>query len=947
MTVTARRNSVRVTLDGVEVQGVLGGRWSHDYEQRTAECEVIVQEEPTHARYWQEMQLAASGTQTIAPPTRFSGFHVKVPKGYFPMRSRLVGRGPLVKTEVYEQTAEDGVSMVGDGAGATDEAQARSILTTVGLGPYFDTTSVGGTGAVLGTILPDEYVWRFRETAQAYLERLDYISWASLRQFRTFEWLSGLIVRQQVTLIPATSSVATFTEGVDFFLPTDYEPDILGSKNVVSVVGGQEQGLSEPVSYTTPTIANPVLPSGFVQSLGISSPMIEQELDADVAAEGVGISCETIGTGARHEHNGELLAITFETWRDDYIGPGQTITVHIPKFGSKVDTLLMTVKRIEGRFFPFRQRITAVRRLGTTAPTSTNIGPRADFTMLVEVETVIVAGAETTLYVIHAESTSLGMSAAIASSAWSASGSGLPAAGTQSTFTTSYTTAPAGSTSITLTVTDANGLTGTRTRTIPTDAQQTYNRRELIAAGTARAEYLTAAGVWNTDAEDSAQGVTVAGNGPIWGAGTDAMRSTDDLATSAAETAVFTSPSATVSAIWMEIDVSGTDTWVLAGASDGRIAISYDSGATWTVLAGPEPGEAVLRVVINRFAAGQWSVLTANGLYRADDYGVTWVTELTAAGAEVFRDLVLSHTRGMVVMSGGRLAVDRNGNGQTFAGTDPTDVIAVTADIGEDRFYAYDSAGNTWYTGTDGGTEFSAGAALPGGGVARGLWRDGRLRELLYFAAGTDGAYKSLDGFRSADGYHQLRAPGVGTSPAAADYRQIGAAGLLSVVPIGETTIVSAAGTGKVFRLGAEPSGWHQPGFDDSAWAPTVATSTVYSAPWTTPAGATWVSETAGSRPSLEEFLLRHEFTLGANAITASPLQINADNMVTGIWINGVYIYAEGTLSNVGRPYWTVNMDPALLLPGETNVLGLRIKNGNGDGVTALDLATVYRLDIT
>src|SRR6185437_10176362 len=101
----------------------------------------------------------------------------------------------------------------------------------------------------------------------------------------------------------------------------------------------------------------------------------------------------------------------------------------------------------------------------------------------------------------------------------------------------------------------------------------------------------------------------------------------------------------------------------------------------------------------------------------------------------------------------------------------PTTIEAVTADIRADRFYGYDQAGNTYGHVNAGDTALEATAALTlGGGTVqpRGLWRDGTARGLLYSAAGTGGARKSLDGFGSAGGSKQLRKPGVGNSPAEA-----------------------------------------------------------------------------------------------------------------------------------------------------------------------------------
>lgn len=137
------------------------------------------------------------------------------------------------------------------------------------------------------------------------------------------------------------------------------------------------------------------------------------------------------------------------------------------------------------------------------------------------------------------------------------------------------------------------------------------------------------------------------------------------------------------------------------------------------------------------------------------------------------------------------------------------------------------------------------------------------------------------------------------------------------------TVIASTAGQGKTLHLaGAPPSGWQNLGYDDSAWASTVAEAgAVYRPPLS---GSTWVTYASGNLAAADEWLLRDTFTLPAHTIITASLRIAADDYTEAVYVNGHAVSS----SEVGGGADWATYDVAALLVGGANVLAVHIKNG-------------------
>ncbi len=920
VTVYTSRPAVRILIDGREVPSstIIEVHGSHGWSLRTSEATVQLLSIPSWCALGSTIRIECGPLLAQRWP-RFCGFIVDYDRSHYPEEIGLVCRGPLHLAEITANHLEDGTDLSNSGSGRTIEWIEGTILDACGLSEA-DLAAKGWTrylepsgGTLYGTIADDKWIWQKDEFG---LDRLHAIYRVLLGR-RLYEMMGGHIKAATITTIPTAVPVFTLTEGVDI-APGAKCQELTGEvRNRIEVTGYDPGGGVGPAYYAADGY-NPYLAKVGVDYLTepVSSDLIERETTVEA---GEGVSCQEVAEWQLGERNRLPVKLTIPTPRGDWFDSDTVIAVegneHL-HYSSAVDGNCW-IQRVDwgfGRTGKWGQVLTAIGGRHSSAPPAGN--PQAAFTWWFEQETVVIAGVETTLYLVHCIDCSSPKSGAIASRAWTATG-GTPSSGTGSTFTVTYTDLTARS--IALEVTDANGLTGSVTRTVPTASQATYLKRPLWLAGGVEFESFDG-GSWHTDAP-SAGTVDVVANGPLAGAGALALVTDDYLFSSATESTPFDG-GATVEAAWMETDVSQSR--MALGSSDGRIGLSTDAGASFTIKDGPD-ANAVLRIILSRDNLLAVYVLTAAGLYLSVDWGDTWTTLVAAAGGETFRDVCVSHTRQMIVMSGGRLACDGSGTAQTFAGTDPTDVVAVTADIVEDRFYAYDSDKNTWYTSADGGTEFGAMTALPAAAVvkARGLQRDGMVRGLLYFAAGTAGCYKSVDGFGSAGGYFKVREPGVGNADANADYAMIGVDGLL-VNPFTGITEYSDSDC-KVLSLwdtdhnDDPPAGWEQPDYDDSAWS--AATEQGDSAE-ISGAKDIWA---ATVQSATEECLFRLSYSAGAGARTSCSLDITADDVVVEIYHNGIYL---GSKSTAQSTVLTITIDPALVVVG-TNVLCVWVRNAD------------------
>lgn len=915
-TFISRQPIVRVRVEGRDLTDVVSVRCSFGFDIRTAEAEVrIAGDLPSWIEPWQNISIAA-GASPSTVRTRFEGFIAPITYELFPKRRALVCKGRLLLAERYANPVEEGTDLSNAGAGQTDQQMVTYILQQCGLGPY--ATSIGGTGRTLGTVARDHgYLWAEGETALSFIEKLDEVCLG----YRTFETIGGTIVRQKISLIPATTALYTLTEGVDI-IQASRTSDPVPARSRVRVTGYDPGMGVGPPSYVA--VGTGSDPSQAVYTL--SSPLIEFELTSEIISN-TGLACQEIAEWLLGEYNRVHEQFEIVTYRDDTFAPGQTHRISCPQRLAYDDNAVVQNVTIEvDEQNRFRQRIRYVAGSATVAAPS--LPPVADFTMQVEKESIVSGTSEASIAVVHCQDTSTPTTAPITTSDWTSTG-GTPASGSGLSYTTVYS--DTSGKSITHEVVDSASRSSQVTKQVPAPTSTYgYPTRKLYLAGTARFEIWHGQG-WNTDVATGNAAVTVVANGPYAGAGALVMRTKNDLTTDALESTPFTSPSSNVTALWVEMDVDSDR--VAAGSQDGRIALSLDGAATWSVRSGPD-GNQILRVIIDRENSSHIYVLTPVGFYHTFDSGSSWETLLSAQTGETFRDVSVSFARWLVVMAGGRLAVDSDGTTHTFPSLTPavSDVYAVTAHITQNRFFAYDSLGRTFVTSSDGGTAFTQRQSFPADCVPqqRGLWRSGSIPELLYIAGGTGGCWKSVDGFATSAGYYQIRKPGVGNAPSTADYKQIGAHALLSLEQIEATDIISLPSTDlpswQILRAKSlwngssndpEPPNWYTLSFDDSTWGNAIHSAR--NGGIVAGTDSIWTSTTPASGDEIS--LFRHKFLLAPGYVSSAVLKVQNGGYVSATyWINGTQVASWGQ----GNYYTEFTVDSSLFTPGQYNLLAIR-----------------------
>lgn len=755
---TYRVPARRVVVAGTPLQRVLESRVTRGWDQDLATAEVLVPY-PLPAYVRQRSLIQVSMGAAYPPILRFSGYVTGLDLTVWPGRVLLRCEDMLALAKYYRPTT--GVSI----AGMTDQQAVKAVLSEVGL-PYADDL-IGGTGKAFGE--DDEenpaLAWDPTTTALAFIQQIDQVSVYDTAEglqgiYRTYCDPAGRIRRIPLHPLPAASAAHTFTEGVDV------EQGGVGIEAVepskVATVSGNA-GLSVTVTGTNPwaVLSNPAF--GLYPLLG--------------AVDGGGTEHDLTGMAnyLLQQTIGNFLRIEVTIRRDDLIGAYETERVIAPH--AMVDALalvqsVVTEQNVNGGFtqqlslVSYRELNVASDAPGTDDPFSGEELPPDDFPELPPWDdqallvSFLVVGIDRetaadpadpddtgrAYYIVTCEDTSTSFVGTIAGEAWAAAGPGVRiAAGTGPTFTTAFTELEGAT--ITLTVTDSAGNTGSLT--LPAQDGSVPVRARTLFACTEIEMYANDGEAWRRQAPAGASSVQVVANGPMWGCGNLVAISEDFLATPATEVAAFPD-GATVSAIWIAEQDSR---FVAAGTVGGLVSVSRDRGATWEAKA--SPGASVDFIIVSIHDTGELHVVTPLGWLTSHDEGGSW--EPVREGD--FTYLELSHTRNIIVTAAG--ALEQAEEGIAFTGITGT-VVAATAHIREDRFYALTDDGATWVQTEIGSYAMVPGAPLPASGTPAhaGTYRDGLMVDLVFFAAQAAGLFKTLDGFRTSNGYLRLLTEG-------------------------------------------------------------------------------------------------------------------------------------------------------------------------------------------
>jgi hypothetical protein len=270
-------------------------------------------------------------------PVTWMGLITDIGYQLWPRAVVVSAKGYLIMADRMKNKTVGGASLttLTGGATATDGAIVAALFAASGIvdaTPSPPQLHVGQTGRILGAINPDAFRWAEKESALAYLQRLD----EACAGYRTYDDAGGTIWRVQINAVPGVSPSATFTEGLDIFSGST-QKTILTAANRIVVTGADTGTGLGPVSNTqTGANGNIPNPPQYITD-EMSNPMLGYALDADRPA-GEGLSCQAAAIYLLSQFNLTQERVQFVTPRDDLLGLGVTI---------KVDTIAHTADRLD------------------------------------------------------------------------------------------------------------------------------------------------------------------------------------------------------------------------------------------------------------------------------------------------------------------------------------------------------------------------------------------------------------------------------------------------------------------------------------------------------------------------------------------------------------------------------------------------------------------------
>lgn len=754
----ARRPRFLVYANGELLPYCLDITVTRGLDQDVASCDITYPDPlPAWIPKWARVTVALGDERFCE---RFVGYLMTFTKGLWPGTITLHCEDVLALAK-WTFTPEE-MDLGGD----TDIQAIKRILgppaaeNLGGVGFSLASMQIAGTGETLGDVDDAQLFWEEGQTALEKIQDLDSISLGH----RTYATVAGTIVRRLIPTTPNAQNVLhAFKEGVDI-LEGSMSSETIDPKNEITVAGFGDTSTAGPDDDNPFDYRKNTYWLRFLQ------------LKKNISGYFVGPL--TVAQYILSQLNKDILKVTFSTHLDMLFENAEVISIQSPTLEVNQKLWVQSVQTMLDSVGQFTQTITCVSELGPynrrrqTPPIETPDAPGAivplplaiatvapsALDILVRITTVAIdqeragyaADADDRgqpIYGVMFGDASTSRQGLIVSQVWAAAGPGCTltegAGPTFTTFFTSFTGA-----TVTLTVTDSNGSTASLTQPVYTAAVPVQARRLYACTETTMEAFN--GNVW-VSRPPTAGGVQCVGGGPYWGISNRVAYSADDLATAPTEAVAFPDGQ-NVDCLWVhEVD----DAFVAVGGAAGGVAVSEDHGATWEQKT--SPGPAVNFIIVSIHDKNEIHVVTPEGWFKSQDRGDTWGPVREEAGG--FTYLELSHSRNIVVTNAGEL--QKAEDGTPFTGN-TAPIVAATAHIRQDKFYAIAEDGTTWYVAVDGSYALVQGVSIPAGVPYKaGAYRDGQVVDLVYFAAQDGGLFKTMDGFRTAEGYLRLRSVGM------------------------------------------------------------------------------------------------------------------------------------------------------------------------------------------
>jgi hypothetical protein len=367
----AQRIYLATMLGGFQLPNAFAARISAGLSRRYMEATIYCSGDPVGldltAALDREVLIycGAGGAGGSNNRLRFRGQFKKPMRSLWPGVTQLICKGRLYKAAITRnpnlltidpisfRPGVIGTDFSNNGQGAIDQDMVRFFLDASGV--EYDAGQIGGTGRLFGTqsfrfdqtgLPTGPFTWLARDTALSRIEAIDEVSIHSSGEmaFRTVESLGGIIYRFPTGGRPRGAfDVPQFTQGVDIFRADSDEGGTLDLGNYAIVQGFDDgAGLGPQVSVLASS--NDYQGSALIHAYGsgeMSNPMIEfsfENSDApqpasgyDIVARGRGMSAELASRYVVTQVNRLTKHLSMSTPRDDYVGPGQTHGVLLPK----------------------------------------------------------------------------------------------------------------------------------------------------------------------------------------------------------------------------------------------------------------------------------------------------------------------------------------------------------------------------------------------------------------------------------------------------------------------------------------------------------------------------------------------------------------------------------------------------------------------------------------
>jgi hypothetical protein len=313
--VVTTRAFLEVSVAGTVVDDALEATVDLDFERGVSQATVVLATEPASWDHDVDVAVAmGNGTFNIS---RFTGLLWEPSWTLRPGRFSIFCRGRLSRLETFRQVNRPGQlpeELTGTTTPTLGEL-AQGYLDATGLA--YDPANIGDDPAILlATVDPHPLMWKHNFTARQQIDELHKVSVGR----RLFESVGGDIYFFQIIGRPRSTADLEFTQGIDVFASVESTRTIRDARNWISVSGYAQDAVEANRIISEGWAPNTFQPEGvYYPGEPVQSEWVQTTDHADALRD-----------YWSQELSRELVKISYPTYRDDPIGPGQTHALLFP-----------------------------------------------------------------------------------------------------------------------------------------------------------------------------------------------------------------------------------------------------------------------------------------------------------------------------------------------------------------------------------------------------------------------------------------------------------------------------------------------------------------------------------------------------------------------------------------------------------------------------------------